>query len=155
VEPKLGIINAEETINILLAFDARSLLSGDYSSNILVNGKNIELMLTVLESPKIEFNKVSFFAALSQSQLYSDTLVINNLGTSILNYSIKIVDELNQPWVQLSKTSNAIPAGGKESVVLVFSSDDLPVGTYRTHLEITAGKIIRIPLLLNVIPMVK
>jgi|GEM_PF-737561 len=155
VEPKLGFIASDETKAIHLAFDARNLSMGDYSTTLLVNNKALALKLTVMENPKVDFNKLSFEANLSSNQTYSDTLIINNLGNSPLNYSLKIEDELNQPWIQINLTSGTINGNGMELVVLQFLSTSLPIGTYRTHLEVNTGTIIRIPLVLQVTPDVK
>jgi hypothetical protein len=155
VEPKLGFFASEETKSIHLAFDARNLSMGDYSTTLFVNDKTLALNLTVIGNPKVDFNKLSFVANLSANQDYSDTLIISNSGSVSLNYSLKIYDELNQPWIQISQTSGTILADGMELVVLHFLSTSLPIGTHRTHLEVNTGTIIRMPLVLQVTPDVK
>jgi hypothetical protein len=155
LDPKNGMVAATEAQPLLLAFDARNLTLGDYSTTLIVNGTSIAVTLTVLENPKVEFNKESFVASLSPDQFFTDTLVISNLGSSIIHYSLKMEDSVNQTWIQPDKTSGSIPVGGKEPVVLNFSSNGLPIGTYRNHLEISAGTLIRMPLVLKVNPTVK
>jgi hypothetical protein len=134
-----------------------SIISSTDSINDLigktVSGGRLNLfkaLTTFISAPVLSYSPDSVFAGLPKDDTVNDTLIIQNIGSDTLNYTISI--ESQPDWLTFDPSEGSLTAGQSDDVILTFNSSGMDTGFYQTTLMIVqeGGAISEVPVEMHV-----
>lgn len=106
----------------------------------------------LLPQPTIRLSPASLIFTLTEGERVSQTLMINNTGTSDLNWSIS----KNNDWLNISPNSGTIAPNESQSPTIIVDVTNLIAGSHNDTLTITSNDpdepSLEVPVTLTVIP---
>ena len=124
----------------VLKFKEHILSSTDSLDDLIgrtVTGGRLNLFKAVssfLGAPVLAYSPDSINVGVLKGDIEKDTLIISNVGSDTLNYTITVEDDPD--WLTLSKTEGSLPGGQSDNIELVFNSSGLDTGYYYSMLYI-------------------
>lgn len=113
----------------------------DLEGNTVSGGRlnifnSINLMLS---SPALYTNIDSLSREMPLNFISDEMLVIGNIGSDTLEYSLMIED---QPvWISLSSTDGSLLSGEYDTIILTLSTQDIDTGYYNCMIDVSGEKI--------------
>jgi archaellum component FlaF (FlaF/FlaG flagellin family) len=160
VTPLSGTVAPFNSCTIDLMFDATDLANGEYTGEVTINSNdpdspsiNIPVTLSVgIDGPMIEVAPLAINDTLVVGNTSDTDLIISNVGTLDLTYSI--TDD--RAWISESVDSGTISPSGSEISVVTLDGSSLPEGSYSGQITVTSNAVneptVVIPVSLVIIP---
>jgi hypothetical protein len=152
--PTSGTTAAGETDTIEVVFDSTGMSAGVYTGTLCVESDDpdepevlVDLTLEVTEvvlEPDITVDPLALSATLEPGQTTTDDVVIGNVGTAALDWTVvEAADDSCVAsaisWASADPTSGTTAAGGSSTVTVTFDATGLAVGTYEGALCVNSN----------------
>ncbi|MGD9101636.1 MAG: S8 family serine peptidase, partial [Anaerolineae bacterium] len=91
--------------------------------------------VTIDDVPNIEVVPPALEETLFEGQIYTATLTVSNTGTAQLSFWL---DSIGVSWLSADPTGGAVPAGGAQSLDVIFDATGQSIGDYSTDLVVNS-----------------
>ncbi len=140
----------------VLKFKEHILSSTDSLDDLVgktVSGGRLNLFKAIssfLGAPVLAYSPASINVGVLKDDIEKDTLIISNVGSDTLNYTITVEDD--PEWLTLSKTEGSLTGGQSDNIELVFNSAGLDTGYYYStlYIEQEDGAVNAVPVQMHV-----
>ena len=139
--PSAGTSNGvSDRDTIAITFNSQTLQAGTHQGSLTLSGQTgvapvvLPVSLVISDTPLIGANPGSFELAYAlESGIHQESVRISNNGSGLLVYQLAS----DQPWLNASRTSGSLGAGGGHDIFLSMNANGLGEGFHQAHLQIT------------------
>lgn len=137
-----GILSGTENDTVVATINSDLPSVGYYSTNILLTSADSEIdtipvNIVVKDTVASEVNPTSITDTLDQDSSKEYSIVIKNIGNSILDYSA-ILEFSDEPetWISLNKENGSILPEYNDTIIVIINTNDIEPGDYVCTLTI-------------------